>query len=397
MYRLDRRSARFLFLNLGHLYDHLFMLLFTTVVLALEKEPAFADSYATLISLAVAGFVAFGAGSLPAGWLGDRWSRHGMMIVFFIGIGLASVMTGLAEGPVGLAVGLTVIGLFASIYHPVGIAMVVDNARTLGKELGVNGVFGNLGIACAGITAGFLIDASGWRAAFIVPGIVSILTGVAFALFCKGEPKGTGARAKRTVEASRAELKRVLAVVVGAVMCGGIIFNATTVSMPKVFDDRLGGLATSTTGVGGWVFLVFTVAAVAQVVVGHLLDRYPLKPVFVGVVLFQVPLLALAAVATGGNMVVVAVAMMLLVFGQIPITDTIVARYAATEWRSRVYAVKFLLSLTVAAAAVPMLAVVHHATGGFYWVFMILAGLAAVVTALAFAMPSRRLVPVAAE
>jgi len=94
---------------------------------------------------------------------------------------------------------------------------------------------------------------------------------------------------------------------------------------------------------------------------------------------------------------IVAVVMMLLVFGQIPITDTIVARYAASEWRSRVYAVKFLLSLTVAAAAVPMLAVVHHATGGFYWVFMILAGLAAVVTALAFAMPSRRLAPAAAE
>ncbi|MFQ5765050.1 MAG: MFS transporter [Rhodospirillales bacterium] len=398
MYRLDRRSAGFLFLNLGHAYDHLFMLLFTTVVLALEHEPGFADSYGSLIALSVWGFVAFGAGSLPAGWLGDRWSRKGMMIVFFIGIGLASIMTGLADGPLGLGLGLLLIGMFASIYHPVGIAMVADNARQLGKELGVNGVFGNLGVACAGITAGFLIDTMGWRSAFVVPGMVSVATGIAFALFVRSDARA-GAKTTPTphVAASAGEIKRVFAIMILATMCGGIIFNTTTISLPKVFDERLGELATSASGVGGWVFMVFAVAAVAQVVVGHLLDRYPLRFVFIGVVVMQVPMLAVAAVATGGNMLAIAVVMMLLVFGQIPIHDTIVARYTTSAWRSRIYAVKFVLSLGVAAAAVPMVAYLHDGTGGFYWVFMVLAVMAAVVTALAFAMPARRPQPVAAE
>lgn len=399
MYRLDRRSARFLFLNLGHAYDHLFMLLFPTVVLALEREPGFAGSYGTLLALAVYGFLAFGAGSLPAGWLGDRWSRKGMMLVFFIGIGGSAVFTGLADGPLGLGIGLAMIGLFASIYHPVGIAMVADDARHLGRELGVNGVFGNLGVALAAITAGFLIDTLGWRAAFIVPGALSIATGIAFALFVRSDAVHHAREEKTShvIESSPGEIKRVFTIMILATMFGGIIFNATTISMPKVFDERLGDLAASVTGVGGWVFLVFAFAAVAQVVVGFMLDRYPLKPIFVGLIVLQVPVFLLAAVATGGDMVLTAMVMMLLVFGQNPIHDTIVARYTVSEWRSRVYAVKFVLSLGVAFVAVPFVAIVHGGAGGFYWVFMILAAMSAAIMLLAFAMPSRRPLPSPAE
>ncbi len=96
--RFDRRLSTFAFLNLGHAYDHLFILLYPTVVLALGD--VFQASYGELLALSVYGFIAFGAGALPAGWLGDRWSRRGMMIVFFVGIGLASIVTGLARSTV---------------------------------------------------------------------------------------------------------------------------------------------------------------------------------------------------------------------------------------------------------------------------------------------------------
>ncbi len=398
MYRLDRRTARFFFLNLGHVYAHLFMLLFPTVVLVLEREPGFADSYATLLTLAVYGFFAFGAGSLPAGWLGDRWSRKGMMAVFFIGIGTSSVFTGLSNGLWGLGIGLALIGLFASIYHPVGIAMVADDAKNLGREMGVNGVFGNLGVALSAITAGFFIDTLDWRAAFIVPGAISIATGIVFMLFARSDAVHHAAAEKTShvIAASRSEIKRVFAIMIMATMFGGIIFNVTTSTMPKVFDERLGDLATSVTGVGGWVFLVFMFAAFAQVVVGYMLDRYPFKPIFVCLIVLQVPVFLLAAVASGGNMLLTAAVMMLLVFGQNPIHDTIVARYTVSEWRSRVYAVKFVLSLGVAFVAVPLVAYIHGTTGGFYWVFLTLAGMSSAIMLLAFAMPFRKLRPVPA-
>ena len=76
---------RLLFLNLGHAYDHLFMLLFATAVITMASE--FSLTYGEMLALATPGFIAFGAGALPAGWLGDRWSRPHMMVIFFIGIG----------------------------------------------------------------------------------------------------------------------------------------------------------------------------------------------------------------------------------------------------------------------------------------------------------------------
>jgi len=129
-----------LFLNLGHALDHLLMLIFPTVVLAMGAE--LGRGYADLLPLSLGGFIAFGAFSIPAGWLADRWSRRGMMVVFFFGIGTASILTGFATGPVHVALGLTLVGVFAAIYHPVGIAMLVANRENVGRVLGVNGVFG---------------------------------------------------------------------------------------------------------------------------------------------------------------------------------------------------------------------------------------------------------------
>lgn len=392
------RRAQFLFLNLGHLYTHLFMLLYTTVVVGLQYEPGFKDSYGFLLTLATASFVAFGAGSLPAGWLGDKWSKHGMMATFFVGIGGASIATGLAQGPWTLAAGLLAIGLFASIYHPVGIAMLADNARRTGKELGINGVFGNVGVALAAVVAGFLTDLISWRAAFIIPGAVAVVTGLVYVAFQRRAPEGhKTAKPRPAIDASRAEIRRVLIIVMTATVFGTLIFNSTTVSLPKVFADRLGDLAGSTAAVGSWTFGVFLVAAVAQIIVGHLIDRHALKPIYMTVVGLQAPLMALAINAQGLGMVGSAAMMMFLIFGTIPIHDTLIARYATAEWRSRVYAMKYLVGLGVAAFAVPMVGWIYDHAGGFATVFGVLAVLAVMEATCTWFLPARRPEPLPAE
>ena len=181
-----RDRISFLFLNLGHLYAHMFLAIFALVVVVLVTE--FDQPYAALLPLATPGFVAFGAGALPAGWLADRWSRVGMMVIFFIGIGASSILTGFATTPWEIGAGLFAMGVFASIYHPVGIAMVVEGRENVGRALGVNGVFGNLGFSVAFVVAGAMLDYVNWQAAFIVPGIVSVLTGVGYAAFARRGP-----------------------------------------------------------------------------------------------------------------------------------------------------------------------------------------------------------------
>jgi MFS family permease len=386
---MNEGRIRFLFLNVGHGLDHMLMLLFPTAVLGMGA--AFDAGYGELLALSVFGFVAFGAGSLPAGWLGDRWSRTGMMVVFFLGIGASTLLTGFARTPMELAIGLTAIGLFASIYHPVGIAMVAEHSGRLGWSLAVNGVAGNVGVALAGITAAGLTALWGWRAAFVVPGALTVAIGLSYVWWLsrlRGTPahRRTGT-AQPHVAVSAPDQRRIFIILVVATLFGGIVFHVLTIGLPGLLDQRLEALAPQAWMVGGFVTLVFGVAALAQLVVGWLIDRYPLRRVFVAIAAAQIPLLILAAGASEVGMLLVITAVMLLVFGEIPIHDALVARYAAPAWRSRIYAVKYLLSLGVSATAVPMIALTSQGYGGFTGLLFVLAAAAGVVTLGAVLLP----------
>jgi MFS family permease len=385
------------FLNLGHALDHLFMLIFTTAVIAIAASTG--QHYSDLLSLSLGGFIAFGACSIPAGWLGDHWSRRGMMIIFFIGIGAASILTGFARTNAEIALGLTLIGVFAAIYHPVGIAMLVRNHPRQGQALGVNGFFGNLGVALAAIITGALADFAGWRWAFVAPGIFSIIAGLAFWAFAPAtELAGTAAK-KVVSPLPRAIVARVFGVLLVATICGGIIFNATTVAMPKLFDQRLGAIVGTNLGIGTLVALVFLLAAFAQLLVGPLIDRMSLYRVFLPIAALQAPFLFLAGMADGWFMLATAFIMMFLVFGQIPINDAMVARYTNDEWRSRVYAVRYVMSFGASATAVPMIAYLYASTGDFRLQFTVLALIALCIfaAALMFPRPAQQAQAAAAE
>jgi MFS family permease len=393
---MQKPLALIVLLNIGHALDHLFMLVYPTVVLVMA--PAFGLSYAEMLPLALGGFIAFGAGSLPSGWLGDRWSRHGMMVVFFVGIGAAAILTAFASSTWQIAAGLTLIGLCASIYHPVGIAMLVKDEPRLGLTLGINGVAGNLGLAFAALLSGALADFFSWRAAFLAPGVLSILCGLWFWLAVpKALANAPGAR-RTGAAASRGDVARIFAVLVLATVCGGIVFNATTIAMPKIFNERLVALTQSTFGIGALVCAVYVLAAVAQLCVGQLIDRRPLRGVFILVAVMQAPLLFLAGSVSDWSMLAVATAMMFFVFGQIPINDAMVARYIDDRWRARAYALRYVLSFGASATAVPLVAFLYARTGGFTVLFLVLAGLAIVIFGAALCFPRpRELVVAAAE
>ena len=130
---MTRERVNFLFLNVGHFFDHLMVLIFATVA-ALRLATEWHMSYAALIPYATPGFVAFGLFAIPAGWLADKWSREGMMVIFFIGVGLSAILTAFAETPMQIGGGLLLVGVFAAIYHPVGLAMVRHKPHNQGSH-----------------------------------------------------------------------------------------------------------------------------------------------------------------------------------------------------------------------------------------------------------------------
>ena len=375
------------FINVGHLLDHLVMLVFPTAVVALARD--WGRPYAELLPLALGGFIAFGAFAIPAGWLADHWSRYRTMVLFFFGIGVSMIATGFARDPWQIGAGLTVVGAFAAIYHPVGIAMLVSSPEKMGRLLGWNGLWGNLGLAFAALVTGALVDFAGWRAAFFVPGIACIAAGLAFLVLVEdpGQVKKTSRSIGLHVDARM--MGRIMAVLLIATACGGIIFNSTTIAMPKVFDERLRALTQTTFGIGALVAAVYTMAAFAQVVMGALIDRMELRRLMIGVGLVQVPLLWLAANLDGWIMLGAALLMMLAIFGQIPLNDAVVGKYVADQYRARVLGVRYVVSLGVAAVAVPMIAALHRTEGGFANVFFVLAALASGVLIASLFFPSR--------
>lgn len=376
------------FLNLGHLLDHLVMLVFPTVVIALARQ--WNEPYSELLPLALGGFIAFGAFAIPAGWLADHWSRYRMMVVFYFGIGASLFITGFATAPWQIAVGLTVTGMFAAIYHPVGIAMLVASPKNLGMALGWNGLWGNLGLAFAAIISGALMDWLGWRAAFFVPGVAAMAAGVAF-LRLVPDPGPVLKKSKSIgLHLDARTMSHIFIILLVATACGGVIFNSTTVAMPKVFDERLRMLTETNFGIGALVAVVYTIAAFAQVLMGTLMSRFDMKPLMIGVGLVQVPLLYAAATLDGWPMLVVALLMMMAIFGQIPLNDGIVGKYVADEYRARVLSVRYVVSLGVASVAVPMIALLHRTEGGFRNVFLVLSLLGCAVFVAGIFFPSRQ-------
>jgi len=388
-----RRS--FAFLCAGHSATHLAMLIFPTAVLALA--PAWQQGYDGLIALGTIGFVTYAAGTLPAGWLGDRWSRTGMMTVFFVGLGLSLVLTGFARDPLELGLGLGAIGLFSSIYHPVGIAHLVEITDRSGRAIGINGVFGNMGIAGAAITAGALSAAFGWQAAFIVPGAAVILIGILYALFAREKAAATAPVAKTTqADAKPTDQRRVFGYLVISALGTGLIFNGITVAMPALFAERL-VLPDDPRLVGAAVSGVTAIAAFAQIVTGSLMNDRRVKPLLIALTAGQALLFLLIAGAGGLVAVGLALPLLLMVFGEIPASDWLIARYTAAASRARSYAIMYVISLGVSLLAAPLIAYFHGTRFGFTGLLLLFAGCAALITAAGFALPGRALGAVAAR
>lgn len=397
MTTMPRDRLHFLFLNIGHYLDHLLTLVFASVAaLALTRE--WGMSYAALIPYATPGFVAFGVFALPAGWLADRWSREGMMAVFFVGIGLAAIATGFARTPFEVGLGLFVVGVFAAIYHPVGLALLIERASKsgTGMAIGINGVWGNLGVASAALITGFFIDNGGWRSAFILPGVVSIAVGIAYISFFRADMALASAtvRAKSTTSAApltadaRALLIRLAAIIFFTTAMAGIVFQSTTFALPKVFEERLGGIAGSATLIGWLAFLVFAVASAAQVVVGRMLDRYGPRQVFIAVASIQVVFFSLMPGLTDWAALIVALAFMLGAFGQIPINDYMIGKLARSEMRASIYGVRYVVSFAVLALALPLIAWIHQGWG-FDRLFQILAFAAGAILLAVWLLPQK--------
>lgn len=380
------------FVNAAHFIDHYAMLIFAAAVIIMG--PALGMAYSDLLPYATPGFIAFGAGSLLTGWLGDRWSRRHMMVIFFVGIGASMISVGFVQTPLQLGAALLSIGIFASIYHPVGTAMIVSYANKLGREMGLNGVWGNLGVASSALVTGVIGQYLGWRFAFIVPGTVTILIGVVFANTVVHEDRSGARQAAAQARVAKQDMWRVVLALLIVVIAISTTFNAVTVALPKLFAERLADLTKSPALLGVIAACVYVFGAMTQYTIGKLLDRHSLKTVALPLSFVLAPLLYIAASLSDLPLILASIGIVMGAFGQVTVNDAMVGKYTSEEWRSRAYAVRYFVGFTAAGISVGLVAWLYE-HGGFVTMLHAFGVLCLLTIAAAIILPYEIKVPAA--
>ena len=384
----DLRLIRFI--NAAHLLCHYCLLVLPTAVLVMAGPGggAFGTEYGPVLALATGMFVLYGALSLPQEWLAARFGRRRMIAAYLFGTGAALVAAGCAGTPLGLGVALAAAGAFAAIYHPVGTAMLVEAAGDRpGRALGFNGVCGNLGVALAPVATAALAARFGWQSAFIAPGLVFLGLWAAWVRLPAVSGAGTGA-ARAFTPIPPAVVRRAVTVLLLLALASGLVFNAFTLLLPKLMQERLDGQALPL--VGAAAFAATVCGALSQVAVGRLIDRMTLRRLFLPISLVLVPGLCAVAVAPGWWVVPAAGLVSAAMFGQVTVNETMTARYISPDLRARMYSVRFFVGFLGAAAAPQLVGLLHGRTGSLAVPTAVLAAVSLVTLGCALLFPDRR-------
>ena len=394
---INQISLRLLYLNFGHFIDHMLILIFAKAAFSAGIDFGFGKdgAYAEMLFYGIPSLVLFGACAPIAAHMADHWNRNGMLTVFFVGIGLASVLTGFAQSLLQIGLGLALIGIFASIYHPVGIAMVIEGGGKVGWRLGVNGLWGNMGVAAAPLVTGLILVQFDWRMAFIIPGSISILIGLGFLGFVRS----VDVRAPEAIRQEKELIgfapgwQRALVSLALVTAAGGFVFGAMTFLIPRLFEVRMQGITSDIAVTGTLASIIYAVAAFAQLVVGRAIDKRSIKNVLIFIAVGQPLLLFLMAMQTDYALFAVSLLAMGFVFGQIPITDAVLSQYVPDQWRAKVLSIKFLINLVIGALALMTARYLLSTGAGFEAVMRVISIAACFIVGAAILLPNRHAFP----
>ena len=351
---------------LGHLLMHMFAAFYFVIVLAIEDD--WKLSYDELLNLWFLGSLLVGLGALPAGWISDRWSRSGMIAIMFIGLGISSLLCGLSGNKVSLFISLSLLGLFCAIYHPAGISWVVNTSKETGKALGFNNIFGGVGIGLGAFFAGVLIEQFNWQAAFMLPGLISLVVGLSLTYHLK-----SGKISLKNISSEqfkdnpeKNQMLKIAIIMLLSITCLSFVYQILQTSLPKAIDIRLtDSLDLSTSDIGYIVAAIYIVSGLMNYVGGILTDKYSEKLIYsIGIVGQGLLLLLIVSLS---NYWLIAISLAIVAFNSsiLPAENLLLAKFSPEKYQSLVYGIKFIVSFTVGTIALIMISISYDLTGEF--------------------------------
>lgn len=304
-----------------------------------------------------------------------------MLILMLVGMGAGSAVCTLSAGPLSLAVGLGLIGFFASIYHPVGIGLISKCCSNRGRALGNNGVWGNLGIGLAPLLAGASAYTVGWRAGFAIFGVIALLFGMAMSRAEIDETPVTSSARNDSDGKPEPNLLPYFVLMLACMMLLGFCYRGTVVSIPAYFEQniRTFSLAASS-GVRLnasqslvttlLVSMVYLFGIFGQITGGRLADALDLRYAYLFFHLLSLPCMVLMGLLTELPLLIVSMIYVFFALGMQPIENSLVARLTPNHLRSLAYGLKFVFVLGMGSFSVKLVKwiMIHHSANRVYFV-----------------------------
>ena len=347
----SREKSILVAMSVCHALVHSYMLIFPTIYKSLGEGLNLEFARVGLVGMV--SYMAFGFGALPAGFLVDRFGARNLIVICLGGTTLASILVLLAGGGTGVAIALVLLGFFASLYHPAGLAMISMNVKDVGKAIGIHAMAGTLGVAIAPLIAGTMTSRFSWQYSYILLGAVGAVL-LVFILMTSRR-SGENVASKRDAYSSGGESGsawRELIVAYVVVLIYGLIYRGVMTFFPSYLSERVPFIGGDVGRLGMVSSGILVISIVGPLVGGYLAShskdiRRSIFGVFAALAVLSAGFYFLHNLA----LVLVVAPTVLLIFCFQPLQNTLIARLSHDRRRGIAYGINFTLSFGIGSVA----------------------------------------------
>lgn len=389
---MTKNERSTLFITGGsHLSVHSLMLVLPNILLVLQQE--FDVGLASLGFIATASMLMFGLGAIPTGALESRIGGRQLILVYHLGSALATVVIILSQSLAMLTVGLVLLGLFSSIYHPSGLTLISRRLSNISKGMAFHGIAGSLGLAIGPILTSGFADLLSWRWAYGTLGLFNIFLALMTMITIPyRSPQGDTEDVVGTGKTNKKSL--ILYYSIAVLM--GLSYTGFTTFMPTHFALQTRGIFSglSDTFRGGlFTTVVLAAGIIGQISGGIIGHKYSRIRVIIWIVLLNIPFLALIGLTTGIPMLIFGIILGIVHFNFQPVGNSLVADLTHSSHRGLGYGVSFFLNFGVGSIAAGIGGIIAE-RAGVATVFPVMAAVLIPGIMLAFLLRRRAETPI---
>ena len=352
-----------------HFLTHFFILVFPAITMPMVAT--FGLPLEDVVKLSFVMYLMYGLGALPAGFLVDQWQAKGMLVIGLLLMGCGMFLAGAFPSPTAMVPLLGIVGVGASIYHPAGLALISRTVRKRGYAMGINGVYGNLGIASAPLLTGVLTWVSSWQETLMILGTAGVATGLLLAMVPLDE---STTRESKEIKSGGADPVRYFLILCIGLVLAGIAYRGNMLLLPAYlelkttfFRDLIEAFSfvkpqgTATLAATVLTSLVLLTGIAGQMIFGKLSDRIDLRRAYLLVHGASLPFIFMMAFTTNYWLALCAAMYIFFGLGMQPVENSLIAALTPSRWRSTSYAVKFVLNFGIGSTVVYLIGPIKNA------------------------------------